>query len=170
MLIVCLFVCLFVVVCLFCFVLFGVGCFCFLLLFLLCCFLFVCLGGGGNVVFVVVLLLLLFILFYFKKNFEGACVCIVLGFVVVVVLVFLPVADAPHVYVRTWTLCCCHSLISTQTFSEGVDSVCRQLRGDEEYPSGVTSSARFRRKVSESDVRSVPSVITDQMLEMSMYG
>ena len=30
--------------------------------------------------------------------------------------VSLTVADAPHVYVRAWTLCCFHSLIRTQTF------------------------------------------------------
>ena len=29
---------------------------------------------------------------------------------------FLPVADAPHVYVRAWALGCFHSLITTQTF------------------------------------------------------
>ena len=31
-------------------------------------------------------------------------------------ILFLPLADTPHVYVRAWTLCCFHSLISTQTF------------------------------------------------------
>ena len=29
---------------------------------------------------------------------------------------YLTGAYAPHVYVRAWTLCCFHSLISTQTF------------------------------------------------------
>ena len=104
----------------------------------------------------------------FVVFWEGACVyCF--GFCCYFCL-FLPVADESHVYVRAWTLCCCHSLISTQTFSEGVASVCRQMCGDEEYPSCVTTCARFWRKVSESDARSVPSLITDQMLEMSMYG
>ena len=70
---------------------------------------------------------------------------------------FLPVADAPHVYVRAWTLCCFHSLISTQTFRRALTaSMDMQLRGDKECPfTGIISSGRVWRKVPESDVRSV---------------
>ena len=35
------------------------------------------------------------------------------------IIIFLPGADAPHVYTRAWTLCCFHSL-STQTFRKRV--------------------------------------------------
>ena len=57
-----------------------------------------------------------------------------------------------HVYVRAWALGCFHSLISTQTFSEGADRVGGQLRGDKECPfSGVNKSGRVWRKVPESD-------------------
>ena len=59
---------------------------------------------------------------------------------------FIPRADAPRVYVRAWTLCCFHSLISTQTFrralTESVD-ICTEIK-----------SAPFRkvwRKVPESN-------------------
>ena len=52
---------------------------------------------------------------------------------------FLPWVAAPRVYVRAWTLCSFHSLISTPNLSEGADSVGGQLRGDKEFPySGVT--------------------------------
>ena len=72
----------------------------------------------------------------------------------------LPGADAPHVYVRAWTLCCFHSLISTQTFP-GADSIGGQLREEKECPfSGVTYSGRVWRKVSESDARSVSTTAT----------
>ena len=41
-------------------------------------------------------------------------------------------------------------------FSEGVDSIGRQLRGDKECPfSGLTNCGRVWRKVSESDAWSV---------------
>ena len=33
---------------------------------------------------------------------------------------FLPGADAPRVYVRAWTLCCFHSLFSTETFGRAL--------------------------------------------------
>ena len=43
----------------------------------------------------------------------------------------LPGVDAPRVYVCAWTLCCCHSLISTQTFQRAlaasVDS-CEEIK------------------------------------------
>ena len=46
-------------------------------------------------------------------------------------LCFLPGADAPHVYVRAWTLCCFHCLISTRTFrrvlTASVDS-CAEIK------------------------------------------
>ena len=51
------------------------------------------------------------------------------------VLFSLPEADAPQIYVRAWTLCCFHSLISTPNLLEGADgSVGGQLRGDKEFP------------------------------------
>ena len=44
---------------------------------------------------------------------------------------FLPGADAPHIYVHVWTLYCIHSLISTQTFQRvlkaSVDS-CKEIK------------------------------------------
>ena len=56
---------------------------------------------------------------------------------------FLPWVDAPRVYVRAWTLCSFHSLISTPNLSEGANSVGGQLRGDKECSfCGVTKSAR----------------------------
>ena len=62
-------------------------------------------------------------------------------------LIFYPGADAPHVYVRAWTLCCFHSLTRTQTFrralTASVDS-CAEI----ECPfSGVTRSGRVWRRV-----------------------
>ena len=65
--------------------------------------------------------------------------------------------DAPHVYVHAWALCCIYSLVSTQTFLEGADSVSGQLHSeDKECPfSGITSSGRVWRKVLESGAQSV---------------
>ena len=44
---------------------------------------------------------------------------------------FLPGVDAPHVYVRAWTLGCFYSHISTQTFrralTESVDSCAEKM-------------------------------------------
>ena len=45
---------------------------------------------------------------------------------------FLPEADAPHVSVRAWTLCCFHSLISTQTFRRALTASadsCVKIKG-----------------------------------------
>ena len=59
--------------------------------------------------------------------------------------------DAPHVYVRAWALGCFHSLISTRTFRRALTASavnCAEI----EFPfSGVTSSGRIWRKVTESD-------------------
>jgi len=68
-------------------------------------------------------------------------------------LSFLPGEDASRVYVDAWALCYFHSLIITaHTFRRAADHVGGQLRGDKECPfSGVTSSGRIWRKVSESD-------------------
>ena len=70
---------------------------------------------------------------------------------------FLPGVDAPHVYVRAWALL--RLLLQSYqypNFSEAADRVGGQLHGDKEYPfSGVTKSGRVRRKVPESDARSV---------------
>ena len=69
---------------------------------------------------------------------------------------FLPEVDVSHVYVHALALGCFYSLISTRTFSESADRVAGQLRGDKECPfSGIAKSARFWRKVPESDARSV---------------
>ena len=69
---------------------------------------------------------------------------------------FLSGVDAPHVYVHAWAIGCFHSLISTQTFSEGTDRVGGQLCGDKECPfSGITKSGRVWRKVPESNAWSV---------------
>ena len=66
---------------------------------------------------------------------------------------FLFGVDASHVYVRALALGCFYSHISTRTFPA---EVAGQLRGDKECPfSGVTKSGRVRRKVPESDARSV---------------
>ena len=63
---------------------------------------------------------------------------------------FLPRADAPHVYVRAWTLLLPQSYYPN--LSEGADSVGGQLRGDKECPFiGVTSSGRVSRKVPENE-------------------
>ena len=71
-------------------------------------------------------------------------------------------ADAPHVYVRAWTLCCFHSHIGTQAFRRALTaSVHGQPRGDKEFPfSGVTSSGRVWSKVPESDIGSVVCFVT----------
>ena len=67
-----------------------------------------------------------------------------------------------HTAPELWTLCCFHSLISTQTFLEGADSVGGQLRGDKECPfSGVTSSGRVWRKVPGDDALRVRQRVTD---------
>ena len=61
--------------------------------------------------------------------------------VVVVVVYFIVVlsgADAPHVYVRVSTLCCFHSLISTQALSESADVVGGQLRSLTEIKSAIS--------------------------------
>ena len=57
------------------------------------------------------------------KSFESrrnSSVFLLLFFVFFLLFVFfflfLPGLDAPHVYVRVWTLCCFDSLISTQIF------------------------------------------------------
>ena len=51
---------------------------------------------------------------------------------------------------------CCFQSYQYPNVPEGADSVGEQLRGDKECPfSGVTSSGRVRRKVPESDARSV---------------
>ena len=56
-------------------------------------------------------------------------------------------------------LCTC--VLGRWVASEGADRVGGQLRGDKECPfSGVTKSGRVRRKVPESDARSVLSVLT----------
>ena len=72
---------------------------------------------------------------------------------------FIPVADVPHVHVRALRHVDSTVLLVTKP-SEGADSVGGQLRGDEECPfSGITSAGRVRRKVPESDTRSVPSYL-----------
>ena len=64
--------------------------------------------------------------------------------------------DASHFYVRAWALGCFHSRISTQTFRRALTASVDMLRGDKECPfSGVTKSGRVRKKVPESDARSV---------------
>ena len=73
----------------------------------------------------------------------------------------LPGVDASHVYVGARALVCFHSLISTETsrraLTGSVDS-CAEI----ECPfNGVTKSVRVWRKVSESDSRSVPRVLTN---------
>ena len=76
---------------------------------------------------------------------------------------FLFMADVSYVYVRALyaRLCCflgyvASTVLLVPNLSEGADSVCRQLRGDKEYPfSGATSSGKVWRKVPESDARSV---------------
>ena len=51
--------------------------------------------------------------------------------------------------------------------SEGADRVGGQLRADKESPfSGVTKSGRVRRKVPESDARSVYATVTGQKREL----
>ena len=64
-------------------------------------------------------------------------------------------------YVRAWTPCCFHSLISTQTFRKAVTAWAHgQLRGDKECllrGVRITSSGRVLRKVPDSDVRNVDS-------------
>ena len=69
--------------------------------------------------------------------------------------------DASHVYVRAWALGCFHSHIRYPNLSEGADHVGGELCGDKEYPfSGVTKSGRVWGKVPESDVLSVPTVLS----------
>ena len=66
-----------------------------------------------------------------------------------------PGADAPHGYVRAWTLCCFHSRINSQTFrralTESADS-CAEIKG------GVTCSSRVWRMVLDSDARRVHTI------------
>ena len=60
--------------------------------------------------------------------------------------------DASHVYVVPYQY---------PNLSEGADRVAGQLRGDKECPfSDVTKSGRVRRKVPESDARSVDALLT----------
>ena len=68
---------------------------------------------------------------------------------------FPPGTDAPHVYVRAWTLCCSHHLISTHTFGGALPTA-----SVESCPfNGVTNSVRVWRKVPYSDARShTPSI------------
>ena len=106
--------------------------------------------------------------------------------------IFLPGANASHVYVGAWAICCFDSLISTQTpstglrhpsledgagkrcyaecdqypnLSEGADRVGGQLRGYKECPfSGVTNSSRVWRKAPESDARSALHTTTGAII------
>ena len=64
----------------------------------------------------------------------------------------------PHVYVRAWTLCCFHSLISTESFRRALSvsvDCCAKIKSACPF-SGVTTSGRVWRKVLESDARCVP--------------
>ena len=65
--------------------------------------------------------------------------------------------DSPHVYLRAWTICWFHNLISIQAFRSVLTaSLHGQLREDKECPfSGANNSDRVWRKEPESDVRSV---------------
>ena len=60
------------------------------------------------------------------------------------------------IYVRAWSLCCYHSLVSTQTFrralTSSVDS-CGEINSVASV-AYVTNCGRVWRKVSESDARS----------------
>ena len=60
--------------------------------------------------------------------------------------------EAPHVYVRAWTLCCVLLIL----LWECANKVGGQLREDKECPfSGVINSGRIWGKVPESDALSV---------------
>ena len=63
----------------------------------------------------------------------------------------LPGADAPQDYVRAWTPCCFHGLVSIQTFRRAL-TVARVTKRPF---NGVTNCARVRRKVPKSDARNV---------------
>ena len=58
----------------------------------------------------------------------------------------LSAADAPHVYVRAWTLCCFNGLISTQIFRRALTASVESCAEIKSAPfSGATSTGRVWR-------------------------
>ena len=122
-------------------------------------------------------LLLLFLLFFFFSSSSSSSLPLLLLLLFLLLFFFfffssssssssssspsssLPGADTPHVHVRAWTLCCFHSLISTQTFRWGADRVGGQLCGDKECPfSGVTSSGSLEEGAGKRRSVCVPAL------------
>ena len=63
-------------------------------------------------------------------------------------LFFRPGADAPHAYLRAWTLCCFQSLISTRTLRRASTASTDSCAEIYRMPlDGVTSSGSIWRKV-----------------------
>ena len=63
---------------------------------------------------------------------------------------FLPAADAPHVYARARTLCCFHSLISIRTFRKALTASVDSCAVIKECPfSGVFTGSQARSKDQE---------------------
>ena len=86
-------------------------------------------------------------------------------FVFFILLIFLPRADASHVYVGAWALGCFNSLfffLFYPNLLEGADRVGGQLRGDEAYPfSGVTNSGRFKRTFIYYDINNTMPIFRE---------
>ena len=61
-------------------------------------------------------------------------------------------ADAPHIfYVRSWTLCCFHTLIGTQAFRRALTaSVHGQPRGDKDRQTAVNRPLQWRNQFWQS--------------------